>query len=257
MQPNCGRKNQGWACTRGEILSRLSLSYTSMAMNADQRKWRQRRIFAVSSGSYLLKLRVTAPSLRLTGFTYSCCAQTFRSFMSHRLNAFTWVALWSQATWSDWTRSSAPRDRLTSSCRTAWTRMSWRPPRGIDWSSAPAVRLVSCFRLVWARDISRTCLLMRCACLDKPGVVFLMANCELWRLLILQAGQATEPECLIPMGLAAGDEGQVGRTGKSVEEGEGRGDTPNTGMEATSFPGSLSASTERDPEKTRLGWRVG
>ena len=36
------------ACTRGEILSRLSLIYTSMATNVDQRKWRQTRIFALS-----------------------------------------------------------------------------------------------------------------------------------------------------------------------------------------------------------------
>ena len=35
------------AYTRGEILSRLSLSYTSMATNAEQRKWRQRCIPAV------------------------------------------------------------------------------------------------------------------------------------------------------------------------------------------------------------------
>ena len=36
------------ACTRGEFLSRLSLSYTSMATKADQLKWRQIRISAVS-----------------------------------------------------------------------------------------------------------------------------------------------------------------------------------------------------------------
>ena len=33
------------ACTRGEISSRLSLSYTPMATNADQRKWRQSTYF--------------------------------------------------------------------------------------------------------------------------------------------------------------------------------------------------------------------
>ena len=41
------------ACTRGEILSRLSLSYKSMATNADQWKWRQIRISSVSTSSDL------------------------------------------------------------------------------------------------------------------------------------------------------------------------------------------------------------
>ena len=45
-----------WACTRDEILSRLSLSYTSMATNADHRKWRiglsaSRRTHLISVGS--------------------------------------------------------------------------------------------------------------------------------------------------------------------------------------------------------------
>ena len=35
------------ACTRGEILSRFSPSYMTMATNADQGKWRQMRISAV------------------------------------------------------------------------------------------------------------------------------------------------------------------------------------------------------------------
>ena len=33
------------ACTRGEILSRLSLSYTSIVTNANQWKWRQSDVF--------------------------------------------------------------------------------------------------------------------------------------------------------------------------------------------------------------------
>ena len=43
----CIVHNENGACTRGEILSRLSPSYMTIAANAGQRKWRQLRIPAV------------------------------------------------------------------------------------------------------------------------------------------------------------------------------------------------------------------
>ena len=43
------------ACTRGGILSRLSLSCTSMVTNADQRKWRQISAVSVFTGFIMLR----------------------------------------------------------------------------------------------------------------------------------------------------------------------------------------------------------
>ena len=124
---SCAKENG--ACTRGEILSRLSLSYTSMAMNADQRKWRQVRISAVSHQVTCVH-KAVVPSIVQGGSWQAATGSA--SWSWSRPTPRTWPPSSLSRTSTSQSKTWKMRSHLTT--KSAWP---WATP--ITRSSAPVV----------------------------------------------------------------------------------------------------------------------